>query len=374
MKDTIVINYTGRKGGGALDAFEITRALINTGCSVIAILSNDIENLEMWKDIGLEKKIVIDTYSNVISFVINSILFPLRQRNIIIEELKNYNVVAVYSPMITFWTKRINSIFKDALKIVVNHDPIAHSGASKLVIWLMERAYKKADIIVVHSRKFIEIATKKYKNVKYLPLGEHNLYRHTKYKTKIIEYDTQKINFFFFGRITEYKGLDVLAKAYRIISNKYEDSVSLSIIGNGSFDSYKASYDGIRNFKLINRWIKDEEVESVFSGNNLVCVCPYKDATQSGVILVSYDYGIPVIASRTGGIEEQVEHRKTGLLIEPGSVEELVNAMSQFVENKNLNKQMQESIIEYMENVSWDKTAKELLEIIHNMYGEINKK
>lgn len=53
--------------------------------------------------------------------------------------------------------------------------------------------------------------------------------------------------------------------------------------------------------------MEDEEVESIFSGENLVAVLPYLDATQSGVVLTAMDYGVPVIATDTGGLSEQIE-------------------------------------------------------------------
>ena len=45
MVETILINYTGTKGGGNLDAFEMARGFKNNNVQVIAILSKKIENL-----------------------------------------------------------------------------------------------------------------------------------------------------------------------------------------------------------------------------------------------------------------------------------------------------------------------------------------
>lgn len=365
-KKVVIINYTGRKGGGALDAYETAKALVECGEKVIPIISSQIENLQMWKAIRFEKLIIISTYNSQMSFALNTLLFPFRQKRQILRELKGYEVKAVYCPMSSFWTTPINKMFRDALKIVVNHDPIAHSGARKLSVWLMERPFKSADVIVVHSKKFLEYTKNKYGNAVYLPLGQHNLYKSVRNKKKIISYDPKKINFLFFGRITKYKGLDILAKAYEKLYDEFGEQVSLTVIGNGDFSPYEELFKNLKQTVIINRWIRDEEVESAFTGENIVCVCPYKDATQSGVVLVSYDYDVPVIATNTGGLDEQVIDNKTGYLVQANDIDALFASMKKIVNKEISFEDMKSNIREYLQDVSWEATAKKIVRIIDN--------
>jgi glycosyltransferase involved in cell wall biosynthesis len=46
--------------------------------------------------------------------------------------------------------------------------------------------------------------------------------------------------------------------------------------------------------------------------------------------------GTPVIASRLGGIGEQVVHAETGVLVSPGSVDDLVRALTGAIEHPEL--------------------------------------
>lgn len=363
--EVIVLNYTGRKGGGAIVAFESAKALIESGQAVVAIVSKQIENIEMWRKLNFKELVEIDTYDSKMSFVINTVLFPFFQKKIIRKIKNKYKVKAVYCPMVSFWTKAINDIFRDVKIITVNHDPIPHSGTSKVVAWLMERPYKSADVVVVHTKKFVEYTSKKYGKTVYFPLPRHCTYRDIKEKKCLLSYDDKKINFLFFGRITEYKGLDILAHAYSNVSKQYGDKVSLNVVGYGDFSKYELLYRDLDNVKIINKWVEDEEVESVFAGENIVLICPYKDATQSGVVLVAYDYGVPVIASNIGGISEQVIDGKTGILVEPNSVDDLVNAMNKLIENHVIIS-MRDNIKSYLHEISWDKTVRKIIDIIEN--------
>ena len=52
-------------------------------------------------------------------------------------------------------------------------------------------------------------------------------------------------------------------------------------------------------------------------------VLPYQSATQSGLILDSTKHSRPAVAFRVGALGEQIIEGKTGLLAEPGNVQEL---------------------------------------------------
>lgn len=367
--NVIVINYTGRRGAGNLAAYEMSKSLVNNGYKVIPIVSADMENLEIWKKVNFEKIIVIKTYNNNASFVVNTLLFGVKTAPKIKKALKGYKIKAVYCPMLTLWSDRINSLIKNSKIIMAIHDPTPHSGTSWILRFL-NRKKIEYDAIIVHSKIFVEQISKirnSKEKVYYIPLGLLNIYRVIEEKESIVEYDPDKTNFVFFGRIEEYKGLDILADAWKELEKKYQDRITLSIIGNGNFEPYKDKYRGLNNVRIINRWIKDSEVESVFTGENLICVCPYKDGTQSGVILTALDYCVPSIATKTGGISEQIIDGKTGKLIAPNSVEELVNAMEEYIVVKDCLAKMRDEIGRYKRNLSWEKSAEKLVRVIDDI-------
>lgn len=365
----IVVNYTGRRGGGALDAYEMAKGLVDNGERVVPIISSEIENLAMWKKVPFERLVIIDTYDSIISCIVSTILFGMKKRPLIRKAMEGLMVKAVYCPMGTVWSDRINAIFPEAKTVMTIHDPVPHSG-TKWYIRCFSRSRHTYDAIIVHSKTFVEQVRRMRQSserVEFIPLGRHSMYRDIKDKKKIISYHADCTNFIFFGRIEDYKGLDILAKAWSVIDAKYHEKVTLSIIGNGSFMKYEAAYEAFTNVKIINRWIEDSEIESIFTGENLICVCPYKDGTQSGVILVAMDYGVPTIASDTGGLGEQIVDGETGLLIQAGSVDELIAAMEKFIGNEGILAKMRTKMEEYIAGISWNKSAFCLAELI----GEI---
>ena len=359
-----LINYTGRKGGGPLDAISMTRALIDYGESVAAVVSSEVENLAEWKKLDLIKLVVIETYKNIADFLINSFLFPFRQKRQIKKELNGVQIDVIYCPMITFWTGSINRLFKDASTIEVLHDPIPHSGENKIISRSVEREIKKADIIAVHSKKYVDYVRKKYlKPVIWIPLGRHSEYSIIEKRDKGFDYEAQKTNFLFFGTFSKYKGLDILAEAFKKVENELgEDKCHIYIVGSGDFSPYRDVYEGITSCTVINRWIPDEEVESYFKGNNLVCVCPYVDGTQSGTVMLALEYQVPLIATDVGGIAEQIDDGETGVIIKPNDIEALYDAMMRMANDEVLRKAMVLNQESSLHKFDWSNSVSKLVD------------
>ena len=157
---------------------------------------------------------------------------------------------------------------------------------------------------------------------------------------KIIKQEQENLGFkeddnilLFFGYVRKYKGLDLLIKTmpYIITSNPnarllivgefYDDpSVYLNLIKELKID---------KSVKVVNRFVKNEEVGIYYGMADLV-VLPYRSATQSAVLNVSYSFKKPVVATKVGGLEEFVEDGKTGFLVKPDSSKALAEGINKY--------------------------------------------
>lgn len=363
-KKAILINYSGRRGSGTWDAYGMSKALLDKGMCCVGVFSEAVENKRKIEELPFDKILFIPTYSNKKEFIIESIRFSKKHKQKIIKEFKEYDIEYIYCPMDTQWEKKISDCFPNAKVFLVSHEPILKKGDSRITYNIFKKHMKSADIMLVHSNKFIDI-TKRIsgKPTYYIPLGKLNFYSDCKEKKQLIRYDDTKINFLFFGRIAPNKGLDILAKAYKKVYNMLGNKVTLTIIGNGDFSPYKVDYNDLNNVTVINKWVEDEEVESVFLGNNLIVVCPYKEGSQSGVIQVAYDYGVPVVVTDVGGFSEQVQDGITGIVTSV-DVDDIANAMIKMAEDKELYDIISHNEKELAKKITWDYSAEILLKIM----------
>lgn len=138
-------------------------------------------------------------------------------------------------------------------------------------------------------------------------------------------------------------------------------NATLVIVGNGDINPYKELIDGcIHNLELRVGWVEDNEVERYFKNVDFV-VLPYTHASQSGVIPLSYAFGKPVIATKLGGLPEQVEEGKTGLLVDANDEAQLATAIITLLSDKNKLRQMKSSCYAYAVQNTWDSSADLLL-------------
>ena len=84
---------------------------------------------------------------------------------------------------------------------------------------------------------------------------------------------------------------------------------------------------------------------------------------------------VPVIATKKGGIPEVVKDGETGLLVEARDSQQLAQAILKLIENPQLRLKMGELGRKFVTaNFSWEKCAKDMIEIYHGIAKETRKK
>ena len=361
---SILVNYLGRKGAGPVFSYEMTKGLINNGASVCAILPKSIDNLEDWKNLSLRKLVLIDTYNNNLSFLLGVIRFLLIDKHTIKKELSSENIECIYIPMLQPWSELINRLFPKAKLVSTLHDPIPHSGSSKLLNYIYSRTVNRSDKLIILSEVFKESTCKYYhKNPSQVHVIPHGIFDYySNFNPPIIERDSHT-NFLFFGRITQYKGLHVLSAAYKKVHMEYPDT-SLYVVGNGDFSEYSDEFPATDDITVINRFIDDSEVVSFFRGERIITVLPYIDATQSGIIPIAMKEKSLLIVSNKGGLAEQTCNGKYAILTEPTG-EALYEKMKEAIENYDKYSITLDGAKNYIESLTWDKLSTKLLEVIY---------
>lgn len=369
MKMNILINYPKRGEGGPAFSLELAKGFQKEGHQVYAILVDSVINAEQWEIELPEGHVILlraHKPGNKLSFLTTTIRFLfidcLRLRRIFKKNKIDISIRTLYS----HWGPMVDKAVQPEHKVAICHDPKAHSGANRQEK-LYFNFYHNVDDIFVLTKSFIADTTRIYDKpedrIHFIPHGRMNMYKVTEKFESLQKLYKKNFHFLFFGRIEEYKGLHVLAKAYANVSRQYPDC-ELTILGNGKFDEYKDEYGLLSNVHIVNRFINDDEVGNYFALKNTIAIVPYLDATQSGVIPIAFEFGVPVIASDVGGLREQLNDGKLGILYRDNSPEKLEQCMLNAMKDEEfLNKQRNE-MIEYRDTLEWDKIAKQFLKEI----------
>lgn len=198
--------------------------------------------------------------------------------------------------------------------------------------------------------------------------------------------------FLFFGFIRKYKGLHQAIEAFKILAEKRDD-VSLLVVGesfwhtldqsklstrlkNVLFKTAKSIFlknsDNEQNYqplalideyklhdvvKVVNEFVPNEDVYKYFQLSDAI-VLYYLTATPSGVESISYNFKLPVLATKVGHFPETIIHGYNGYLAEDRDVNSMAEEMNRMIEQP-INR---EHVAETASKLSWENYAKAILQ------------
>ena len=171
---------------------------------------------------------------------------------------------------------------------------------------------------------------------------------------KFLGLDPKQRYMLFVGLIRDYKGLDLLLKAY---SDSRFRKMNVKLIVAGEFYSGSEKYfemekelglEGMIVWK--SDFVPDSEVRYCFGAADII-VQPYKSATQSGVTQIAYHFEKPMLVTNVGGLAEIVPDGKVGYVVEPDSAQ-IADALVDFFENSR-QEQFTEGILSEKKQYAW---------------------
>lgn len=358
----IVLVYLGRKGAGPEYAFEMAKAL-SSKANVLCVISSYISNRNNWLSLANENSSVeikeLKTYNSIAGFIVRSFDFWAYAN--VICAINNFAPDMIYSPMGHFWEKFIVPFCKCKYTIKTIHDVVLHKGEDSYIHKFLNSlfSYKTYKYVILSDIFKVDLEKKGIdeKNIIVIPHAVFKEYASVEQQRDYTQYN----RFLFFGRIIKYKGIEVLLSSMQIVLKKCPNA-RLVIAGNGDVTPYKDLMNKyMDNLELHLGWIADSRVADFFKDIDFV-VLPYTHASQSGVIPLSYAFGKPVIATKIGGIPEQVEDGDTGILVSPNDEVELGNVIGHLLSNPETLVKMKSNCYDYALHNTWDTSAQKLID------------
>ncbi len=117
-----------------------------------------------------------------------------------------------------------------------------------------------------------------------------------------------------FGRLLPYKGLDLLADALARLGP--QPGLAIRVVGSGPASATLDALRALPGVTVENRWVPEDEVGALLGWSDAL-VLPYREASQSGVAAAALAAGRRVLATRVGGLEEQLAGSPGAILCEP---------------------------------------------------------
>lgn len=360
----IAVIHFGKKGAGPVYSFEMAKALYQQGHEVFFYTSKDSDIVNNLNSEGFKIRLH-STYNTKIGYL-KSIICQ-KEINRVVHSIENDNPDAIYLTMNDLWAPFLFPKLKGFLRIKTIHDVGIHEGNNSIFNkWWNNTNFRDAEKFVILSNVFFAKLEKKgipKSNIAVIPHAGFTFYTN---QDRTNNPNTARKIILFFGRIDKYKGLGILLDAMPMIIEKHPN-VLLRIAGNGDLHDLIPKIKKLNdNIELINRWIKDNEVVSIVQDCVLI-VLPYTHATQSGVIPLAYAFKKPVVATKVGGLGEQIIEGVTGHIIMPKNAEAISEHVNQMLSNLDKTEEMGRNAYQYMvKNLTWESSARKFIQFVFN--------
>jgi spore coat protein SA len=173
--------------------------------------------------------------------------------------------------------------------------------------------------------------------------------------------------FAFAGRMIPRKGIPVLLRALSLV-RKSTPNVKLVLAGRGKSGYMSSLKKKVKNLHLSAKFIGYKSHRSMHEVYWMAdcLVCPSQKHEAFGLVNVeAMATGIPVIASKIGGMEEIIRHDKNGLLIDNyKNANAFAAAMIRLAGNRSYSRSLGKQARSDMQHqFSWTNTAKSLSEL-----------
>ncbi len=189
----------------------------------------------------------------------------------------------------------------------------------------------------------------------------------------------EQTSFMFTGRLNQAKGIYVLFEAFARYLEMGDSSARLTIAGGGpeDFDErgccvprssrLRAALEPIRDNVDIIGPKSQQELAGLYKDKTALIVPSYYESFGM-VASEAHAAGLPVIASRVGGLKDVVADNETGLLFRNKNFVELAQCMNKLASDRDLNLRMGEAAVKRAYEVfNWGPISKQLESIYESV-------
>ena len=274
--------------------------------------------------------------------------FRKRIESKVIEIKEKFDLVHICDNPI-YMLKVMNICDEQKLNTILTlHDPHSHDEKSLkgnlkkfLKLFIQNSSLKKTqrlEYVKVHVHG--ELVSKKFKRQVVLP--------HPTYHTHKFSLNTSdQFVVGFFGRIEYYKGIDLFLEIlHQLDSQVSKNELKTVIVGKGELPPYNA----MKNIEMdiYNYFIDDRDFDRLLASCDVV-ILPYREASQSGILMKTMSYNTPVLVSNIPELTNHVVQNKTGYILNLNEIKEWCDKLLWLKKNKDDLKIMREAIKSWKE-------------------------
>ncbi|AVX19942.1 Glycosyltransferase involved in cell wall bisynthesis [Carboxydocella sporoproducens DSM 16521] len=176
-----------------------------------------------------------------------------------------------------------------------------------------------------------------------------------------------KINIFFAGRICKPKGAFDLIKAIKSLPENIVERLQVEIAGDGEIEKARNMVEELELYEYVKiySWLSEAERNQKFLNADIFILPSYNEGLPMA-LLEAMSYGLAIITTPVGGIPEVIINNENGILVHPGNLKEISDAIRQLILDRNkiyyLGANARKTVEKFDINIYIEKLIKEIYE------------
>ena len=278
----------------------------------------------------------------------------------------------IFSPLDFYYH---NKLRKQGIRVIATIHDLLPFNKKFYDFYFHKKIYSHADQVITQARMNMDTLIQDFgvssEKISYIPHGHYMEYAEKASRKESREYlqipDDKKV-ILFFGQIKKVKGVDILIKSLPLVVSRHPDVVCV-IAGKVWKDDFQ-TYDNLIQAEEIEdyvrkdiRFIDDHEIKYYFNAADIVAL-PYLQIYQSGVVLLSYAYEKPVVATTEGEFLTVVKDKETGLLVKAGDPKAYAEALNWYLDHpEKIEEFGKAGHDDLMVRLSWETIGRQVAEV-----------
>ena len=181
----------------------------------------------------------------------------------------------------------------------------------------------------------------------------------------------EKLNLIMYGNQSYYKGTDILVDALNLLPKDCQDKVHTVIVGKIASDYYESLKKKTERLDVewMPEFVPDDVLYNKIAESDVI-VIPYREISQSGVLLLALSFKRPIIASDLPSFKETLAGVGDDLFFESENARSLAGVIETSIKQLARLNVYERSVEKLLDKFSWKNIAQKYLAELHTK-GEI---
>lgn len=183
----------------------------------------------------------------------------------------------------------------------------------------------------------------------------HGIFEHKVISYEIEKCDSKKFSIIMYGNQDKYKGTDIFVDALSLLPKDLKPNIKAVILGrmDGEMYNYVTQKEKDFDIEIIPRFVSDDELYGNIAKSDLI-VLPYRDISQSGVLLLALSFHKCILTSDLPSFKETLEGFQDDMFFEAGNAQSMSLLIEKHIRG-NIDKRGQLKAIDSLnKKFSWE--------------------